>query len=148
MVAPPQQFLVNFYGLHLRLLLNSYTLQQSLKAAKKGSTVSKSALWQCSSSAIGMLENITKVIGPLKQLYFVQDSVHVMTAYAAIFLIKVGTFIYCQNFINVSQRLKSTTDNDSCSYLFPRICAQISRLNRYRQFSSHPIPSQNSVPHK
>ncbi|KAF7960213.1 hypothetical protein EAE96_001811 [Botrytis aclada] len=89
MVAPPQQFLVNFYGLHLRLLLNSYTLQQSLKAAKKGSAVSKSALWQCSSSAIGMLENISKVIGPLKQLYFVQDSVHVMTAYAAIFLIKL-----------------------------------------------------------
>ncbi|KAF7885224.1 hypothetical protein EAF00_011042 [Botryotinia globosa] len=89
MVAPPQQFLVNFYGLHLRLLLNSYTLQQSLKAAKKGSEVSKSALWQCSSSAIGMLENISKVIGPLKQLYFVQDSVHVMTAYAAIFLIKL-----------------------------------------------------------
>ncbi|TGO52936.1 hypothetical protein BCON_0132g00030 [Botryotinia convoluta] len=89
MVAPPQQFLVNFYGLHLRLLLNSYTLQQSLKAAKKGSAVSKSVLWQCSSSAIGMLENISKVIGPLKQLYFVQDSVHVMTAYAAIFLIKL-----------------------------------------------------------
>ncbi|TGO36932.1 hypothetical protein BHYA_0111g00320 [Botrytis hyacinthi] len=89
MVAPPQQFLVNFYGSHLRLLLNSYTLQQSLKAAKKGSAVLKSALWQCSSSAIGMLENISKVIGPLKQLYFVQDSVHVMTAYAAIFLIKL-----------------------------------------------------------
>ncbi|KAF7922330.1 uncharacterized protein EAE97_011072 [Botrytis byssoidea] len=89
MVAPPQQFLVNFYGLHLRLLLNSYTLQQSLKAAEKGSAVSKTALWQCSSSAVGMLENISKVIGPLKQLYFVQDSVHVMTAYAAIFLIKL-----------------------------------------------------------
>ncbi|TGO25465.1 hypothetical protein BPAE_0079g00110 [Botrytis paeoniae] len=89
MVVPPQQFLVNFYGLHLRLLLNSYTLQQSLEAAKKGSAVSKSALWQCSSSAIGMLENISKVIGPIKQLYFVQDSVHVMTAYAAIFLIKL-----------------------------------------------------------
>ncbi|CCD48319.1 similar to fungal specific transcription factor [Botrytis cinerea T4] len=89
MVAPPQQFLVNFYSLHLRLLLNSFTLQKSLKSARKGSPVSKSALWQCSSSAIGMLENISKVIGPLKQLYFVQDSVHVMTAYAAIFLIKL-----------------------------------------------------------
>lgn len=88
-VAAPQQFLVNFYGLHLRLLLNSYILQQSLHSARKGSAVSKSALWQCSSSAIGMLDNISKVIGPLKQLYFVQDSVHVMTAYAAIFLIKL-----------------------------------------------------------
>ncbi|KAJ8070918.1 hypothetical protein OCU04_001277 [Sclerotinia nivalis] len=88
-VAPPQQFLVNFYGLHLRLLLNSYILQQSLHSARKGTAVSKSALWRCSSSAIGMLDNISKVIGPLKQLYFLQDSVHVMTAYAAIFLIKL-----------------------------------------------------------
>ncbi|CAD6457588.1 a2cb6896-4ef5-4347-90c3-210530571b3f [Sclerotinia trifoliorum] len=88
-VAAPQQFLANFYGLHLRLLLNSYILQQSLHSARKGTAVSKSALWQCSSSAIGMLDNISKVIGPLKQLYFVQDSVHVMTAYAAIFLIKL-----------------------------------------------------------
>ncbi|KAB8304041.1 hypothetical protein EYC80_005387 [Monilinia laxa] len=88
-VGAPQRFLVNFYGSHLRLLLNSYSLQHSLKSAKKGSAISKSALWQCSASAIGMLDNISNVIGPLKQLYFVQDSVHVMTAYAAIFLIKL-----------------------------------------------------------
>ncbi|RAL62888.1 hypothetical protein DID88_004729 [Monilinia fructigena] len=88
-VGAPQRFLVNFYGSHLRLLLNSYSLQHSLKSAKKGGAISKSALWQCSASAIGMLDNISNVIGPLKQLYFVQDSVHVMTAYAAIFLIKL-----------------------------------------------------------
>ncbi|TGO82981.1 hypothetical protein BPOR_0723g00020 [Botrytis porri] len=105
LVAPPQQFLVSFYGSHLRLLLNSYTLQQSLKAAKKGSAVSKSALSQCSSSAIGMLENISKVIGPLKQLYFVQDSVHVMTAYAAIFLIKL--------LLSLPQNLRSNLETQS-----------------------------------
>lgn len=147
MVAPPQQFLVNFYSLHLRLLLNSFTLQKSLKSARKGSPVSKSALWQCSSSAIGMLENISKVIGPLKQLYFVQDSVHVMTAYAAIFLIKVHPSI-TQNHSNISQCLILTTDTGSCYYLFPRIYAQISRLNHCRPFSSHPTPSRSNVLHK
>lgn len=37
-----------------------------------------------------MLELISQEFGPLKLLYFAQDSVHVMTAYAATFLIKVG----------------------------------------------------------
>lgn len=88
-VAPCHRFLVNFYGLHLRLLLNSYSLQTSLANATKPSSISKSALWLCSSSAIGMLEQISDKFGPFKQLYFVQDSIHVMVAYAAIFLIKV-----------------------------------------------------------
>lgn len=37
-----------------------------------------------------MLELLSKEFGPLKLLYFAQDSVHVMTAYAVIFLFKVG----------------------------------------------------------
>ncbi|PQE23767.1 aldo keto reductase protein [Rutstroemia sp. NJR-2017a BBW] len=88
-VAPTQRFLVHFYGSHLRLLLNSYALQNSLKGIRTRNSISHSALWLCSSSAICMLEHISKEFGPLKQLYFVQDSVHVMTAYAAIFLIKL-----------------------------------------------------------
>jgi hypothetical protein len=36
-----------------------------------------------------MLEQISNEFGPFKQLYFVQDSIHMMVAYAAIFLIKV-----------------------------------------------------------
>lgn len=89
-IAPCHRFLANFYGLHLRLLLNSYSLQASLAAGQDGSLISRSALWHCSSSAIGMLEQISMKFGPFKQLYFVQDSIHVMVAYAAIFLIKVS----------------------------------------------------------
>jgi len=88
-VAPCQRFLVRFYGLHLRLLLNSFSLQESLRHSKEGLPIPKQALWTCYSSAVGMLELISEEFGPLKLLYFAQDSVHVMTAYAAIFLIKV-----------------------------------------------------------
>jgi hypothetical protein len=100
-ISPSHRFLVNFYGLHLRLLLNSYSLQASLANARGFSAISKPALWLCSTSAIGMLEQISDEFGPFKQLYFVQDSIHVMVAYAAIFLIKVisgldmVTFAFC-----------------------------------------------------
>jgi len=41
-----------------------------------------------------MLEEISDKFGPFKQLYFMQDSIHVMVAYAAIFLIKVNLICY------------------------------------------------------
>lgn len=90
-MAPCHRFLAKFYGLHLRLLLNSYSLQASLANLGNGVSISMSALWNCLSSAIGMLEKISLEFGPYKQLYFVQDSIHVMVAYATIFLIKVRT---------------------------------------------------------
>ncbi|KAH6692135.1 fungal-specific transcription factor-like protein [Leptodontidium sp. MPI-SDFR-AT-0119] len=88
-VSPCQHFLVRFYGLHVRLLLNSCSLQDLPNQCKDGISPSKQALWLCFTSAIGMLELISQEFGPLKLLYFAQDSVHVMTAYAATFLIKL-----------------------------------------------------------
>ncbi|KAL3419510.1 fungal specific transcription factor domain-containing protein [Phlyctema vagabunda] len=84
-----QAFLIRFYGTHLRLLLNSYSLQNSLQASKNGTPISKQAVWTCYSAAIDMLKQISDRFGPLKLLYFAQDSVHVMTAYSAVFLIKL-----------------------------------------------------------
>ncbi|RDW84488.1 hypothetical protein BP6252_02078 [Coleophoma cylindrospora] len=84
-----QSFLIKFYGTHLRLLLNSYSLQESLKASKNGTPISKQAVWTCYSAALDMLKQISDQFGPLKLLYFAQDSVHVMTAYSAVFLIKL-----------------------------------------------------------
>ncbi|KAH7310292.1 fungal-specific transcription factor-like protein [Rhexocercosporidium sp. MPI-PUGE-AT-0058] len=88
-VSPCQHFLVRFYGLHVRLLLNSCSLQDLPKQCKDGISPSKQALWLCFTSAVGMLELISQEFGPFKLLYFAQDSVHVMTAYAATFLIKL-----------------------------------------------------------
>lgn len=86
-----QSFLIKFYCLHLRLLLNSYTLQESLRASTNtGTPISRQAIWTCHSTAIDMLQQISDKFGPFKLLYFAQDSVHVMTAYAAVFIIKVS----------------------------------------------------------
>jgi hypothetical protein len=47
------------------------------------------AIWTSHASAIEMLSLVSKPdISPL--LYFAQDSVHVMIAYAAVFLVKVS----------------------------------------------------------
>jgi hypothetical protein len=52
-------------------------------------TGAKQALWLSYSSALGMLQTVIDVLGPAQLLYYCQDSIHVMTAYAAVFLIKV-----------------------------------------------------------
>lgn len=53
------------------------------------SSVAKQALWQSYTSALEMLQVIIEILGPAQLLYYAQDSIHVMTAYAAVFLIKV-----------------------------------------------------------
>lgn len=45
-------------------------------------------LWVAYSSAIEMLQLLSRYS---PRLYFAQDSIHVMTAYSAAFLIKVGS---------------------------------------------------------
>lgn len=89
-----QGFLICFYGSHLRLLLNSFSLQEYLNVSRAGIPKSKQAVWICYNSAIDMLKQISDKFGPLKLLYFAQDSVHMMTAYAAVFLIKVCCHVY------------------------------------------------------
>jgi len=108
--SPCQHFLVKFYGSHVRLLLNSCSLQDLPSQCKDGISPSKQALWLCFTSAVGMLELISHEFGPLKLLYFAQDSVHVMTAYAATFLIKVIPFLL---------KKVSAKSNLVCSYFSP-----------------------------
>jgi hypothetical protein len=80
-------FLIQFYSTHLRLQLYSLPLQEVLGSAQHDVTYSMEALWASYSSAIKMLKLVAQYS---RFLYFVQDSVHVMTAYAAVFLIKVS----------------------------------------------------------
>ena len=72
------------------LYINSLWLQIMLVST---SQVAKEPLWRSYMSAQQMLQAITNVLGPAQLLYFAQDSIHVMTAYAALFLIKVRSFV-------------------------------------------------------
>lgn len=84
-------FLTSFYGAHTLLLLFSLPLQSSL--SYKSSPIDMEALWICYNAAIRMLQLVADESNT-PFLYFAQDSVHVMIAYAAVFLIKVRIFPY------------------------------------------------------
>ncbi len=86
---PCHAFLVPFYGAHLRLVLFSIPLESSLASTTDENSFDKRALWLSFSSATDMLN---LVADPAIQsfLYFAQDSIHVMTAYAAVLLVKVS----------------------------------------------------------
>jgi hypothetical protein len=78
-------FLIQFYANHLRLQLFSVPLQDSLFSV--GSNLpSLQGLWISQENAMEMLRLVSKY-APFLRL--AQDSIHVMTAYAAVFLIKV-----------------------------------------------------------
>lgn len=80
------RFIIHFYGTHVRLLLNSYRLQLSILG---GTSVSKQALWVCYMSALEMLRLVVDRLGAGSHLFYCQDSVHVMIAYATVIMIKI-----------------------------------------------------------
>lgn len=82
-------FLIRFYGTHLRLQLYSLPLQEVLGSKYHDITYNLEALWASYSSAIEMLKLVS---GFSLRLYYAQDSIHVMIAYSAAFLIKVLIF--------------------------------------------------------
>lgn len=79
-------FLIRFYGKHLRLQLFSLPLQDRLASNAPESPPSLDLLWVAYSSAMDLLQAVSR---HSSRLYFAQDSIHVMIAYAAAFLIKV-----------------------------------------------------------
>ncbi|KAL4904747.1 hypothetical protein BDW74DRAFT_168325 [Aspergillus multicolor] len=78
-------FLVKFYGAHLRLQLFSVPLQET-RIRNTHWIFDLKPFWLSYQSALDMMQLVTDSSG---LLYLAQDSVHVMTAYAAIFLIKL-----------------------------------------------------------
>jgi hypothetical protein len=80
-------FLVHFYGAHLRLQLFSLPLQDVLASGGSESARSLEILWVAYSSAMDLLQIVSR---HSSRLYFAQDSIHVMIAYGAVFLIKVS----------------------------------------------------------
>ncbi|EXJ78261.1 hypothetical protein A1O3_09422 [Capronia epimyces CBS 606.96] len=81
-------FLVSFFGTHLLLLLYSFQLQASISSPIGASLVDTEAFWITYTSALEMLNLVSHPsLSPL--LSFAHDSVHAMTAYAAVFLTKL-----------------------------------------------------------
>ena len=86
-------FLVPFYGTYARLLLFTSPLHASLKLKDVTTSVDTEAIWNSGSSALSMLDLVSEA-STSQLLYFAQDSVHVMIAYATVFLVKVHIPLY------------------------------------------------------
>ncbi|KIV86244.1 hypothetical protein PV11_01867 [Exophiala sideris] len=81
-------FLIRFYGMHLQLLLSSFSLRPALLSQSTEAKIRIGVIWSSNATAIQMLKLVSDpAVSPI--LYFAQDSVHVMIAYAAVFLIKL-----------------------------------------------------------
>lgn len=80
-------FLIRFYGAHQSLQLFSIPLQETLKKSKFDETCDLNPLWISYHSAMTMLRLMPEFSSFLS---LCQDSIHVMTAYSAVLLIKVN----------------------------------------------------------
>lgn len=116
------QFLVRFYGTHLRLQLHSLPLQGMLTSGESDVTLHLDTIWLAYRSAMSMLRLISHYSA---HLYFAQDSIHVMTAYSAAFLVKVilppeyrSTFLlvanrYTQILLSVPSSVTEQVESDT-----------------------------------
>lgn len=82
------QSTLSFFRLHVRLFLNSFGLQSSMQTASREAP-SLQALSNCYTSALQSLEIVTAEFAPIGMLRYVQDSITVMTAYSAVFLLRL-----------------------------------------------------------
>ena len=82
-------FIVSFFGSHLLLLLYSFPLENSISSPSGVSFLDMEAFSVTYSSATEMLRLVSQS-SMIPMLTYAHDSVHAMTAYAAVFLIKVS----------------------------------------------------------
>ncbi|EXL45204.1 hypothetical protein FOCG_12613 [Fusarium oxysporum f. sp. radicis-lycopersici 26381] len=80
------EFLIRFYGAHLRLQLHTLPLHGILVSDKSYINHHIDTVWVAYSSALNMLQLISRFS---EHVCFAQDSIHVMTAYSAAFLVKI-----------------------------------------------------------
>ncbi|KAL5338026.1 hypothetical protein BJX70DRAFT_399119 [Aspergillus crustosus] len=152
-------FLINFYTSHSRLQLSSFSLQ-AVHNHNFGINNMK-AFWLSYVSAVKMLQLVAES-SPL--LYLAQDSIHVMTAYAAIFLIKLTlsspsiiTLEFEKTVIGAIRRVAvtfaalSAPRTSSCSYqatFMENILSEFSRargalMTSAGQLAASPMPLEN-----
>ncbi|CAE6521010.1 unnamed protein product [Rhizoctonia solani] len=80
--------MLTFFRLHVRLFLNSFGLQSSMASSTRASA-SLHALSACYTSAVQSLQIVANDFAPVGMLRYGQDSITVMTAYSAVFLLKL-----------------------------------------------------------
>lgn len=80
-------FMIRFYGAHQSLQIFSFPLHEILKKSKFDETCDLKPLWISYQSAMNMLRLMSEFSSFLG---LCQDSIHVMTAYSAVLLIKVS----------------------------------------------------------
>ncbi|THG96827.1 hypothetical protein EW026_g5073 [Hermanssonia centrifuga] len=79
---------LSFFRLYVRLFLNSFGIQAYMSPTNRSSP-SLHALSACYSSALEVLQIVTKEFAAMSMLRYGQDSITVMTAYSAVFLLKL-----------------------------------------------------------
>ncbi|CZT21886.1 uncharacterized protein RCC_07752 [Ramularia collo-cygni] len=80
------QFLVEFYGRHTLLLLRSEELHQALNSKLSVQDPHLQPIWHGFNATLDVLRLVIEKANDF--VYFVQDSVHVMIAHAAVLLVK------------------------------------------------------------
>lgn len=79
---------LTFFRLHVRLFLNSFGIQAAMSPSSRQSP-SLQALTTCSKSAMDSLRIVSQDFAKMSMLRYGQDSITVMTAYSAVFLLKL-----------------------------------------------------------
>ncbi|KAI0062206.1 hypothetical protein BV25DRAFT_1804251 [Artomyces pyxidatus] len=79
---------LSFFRLYVRLFLNSFGIQASMSPSSRTSP-SLQALSACYTSAMENLQIVSNDFAQMSMLRYGQDSVTTMTAYSAVFLLKV-----------------------------------------------------------
>ncbi|CAL1706513.1 unnamed protein product [Somion occarium] len=79
---------LNIFRLHVRLFLNSFGIQSAMASSSKA-VLNLQALSACYNSAIEILQIVVDDFAAPSMLRHAQESITVMTAYAAVFLLKL-----------------------------------------------------------
>ncbi|KAJ7063042.1 fungal-specific transcription factor domain-containing protein [Mycena amicta] len=79
---------LSYFRLHVRLFLNSFGIQESMAPSSRA-TPSLQALSACCTSALDSLQIVSKDFPSMSMLRYGQDSITVMSAYSAVFLLKL-----------------------------------------------------------
>ncbi|KAL1797961.1 hypothetical protein ACET3X_004567 [Alternaria dauci] len=115
-------FLIPFYGSYARLLLFTSSLRASIRLKDIETSVDTEAIWNSYSSALDMLKLVSDPSSS-QLVYFAQDSVHVMIAYATVFLIKI--LLSAPSYIRVEMEVPALDAIRNTAEVFDKLQAPV-----------------------